>query len=223
MVKYAVGDFLSGPYFQQTIVATDTSGEQERVHIPSRFLFGRIPHALLENFEFWKVNGEGDVTLLEGVRRKKTRKSANGEIIEYIDPFFDYDIEIELDSTGCVVRRVDKDSTTSLLINPKITPFDSKLERVCRLLVRFESLSHVLLWSKESDGHLSIIEMPRLLSKFQPKNGKIYSLDQGGMFISDRHLSQVERFMRSLPVGLVVKIKLANFVYFAKSVNAAKN
>ena len=113
MVKYAVGDFLSGPYFQQTIVATDTSGE-ERVHIPSRFLFGRIPHALLENFEFWKVNGEGDVTLLEGVRRKKTRKSANGKIIEYVDPFFDYDIEIELDSTGCVVRRVDKDSTTSL-------------------------------------------------------------------------------------------------------------
>ena len=41
--------------------------------------------------------------------RRKTRKSANGEIIEYVDPFFDYDIEIELDSTGCVVRRVDKD------------------------------------------------------------------------------------------------------------------
>ena len=71
VVKYAVGDFLSDPYLQQTIVATDTSGGRERVHIPSRFLFGRIPHALLENFEFWKVNGEGDVTLLEGVRRKK--------------------------------------------------------------------------------------------------------------------------------------------------------
>ena len=70
VVKYAVGDFLSGPYFQQTIVATDTSGGKRGFISPADF-FGRIPHALLENFEFWKVNGEGDVTLLEGVRRKK--------------------------------------------------------------------------------------------------------------------------------------------------------
>ena len=114
--------------------------------------------------------------------------------------------------------------TTSLLINPKITPFDSKLERICRLLVRFESLSHVLLWSKESDGHLSIIEMPRLLSKFQLKNGKIYSLDQGGMFISDRHLSQVERFMRSLPGALLLENKIGKLCILCpkSSVGAAK-
>ena len=92
-----------------------------------------------------------------------------------------------------------KDSTTSLLINPKIVPFDSKLERICRLLVRFESLSHVLLWSKESDGH-SIIEMPRLLSKFQLKKWQtLFARSRGCLLAIDVYpLSDSSSFTRAL-------------------------
>ena len=157
MTKYSAGLFLSPSFHMQSIVATDSASGTARVHVPAYYLSGRIPDVLLEHFEFWKTE-EG---YLESVKKLKSRTLKSGEEVEFVDPFFDYDVEINVVNDQAVIRRINKDGPDNVLVNHKTCAPASVLERLVRLLSRFEAFSHVLMWADVNTTVIDIIEMPR--------------------------------------------------------------
>jgi hypothetical protein len=208
MTKYSAGLFLSPSFHMQSIVATDSASGTARVHVPAYYLSGRIPDVLLEHFEFWKTE-EG---YLESVKKLKSRTLKSGEEVEFVDPFFDYDVEINVMNDQAVIRRINKDGPDNVLVNHKTCAPASVLERLVRLLSRFEAFSHVLMWADVNTTVIDIIEMPRLLSKFKLRGDKLYSLDQSGMFVSDKRNSNIERFMQYLPHSILLENKVGKLV-----------
>ena len=85
------------------------------------------------------------------------------------------------------------------LINILDLPEDNEIFSLARVLTRLEDVSHILIWGKRqssSDGvgdyNITIIELPRLKVKFQPKKEtdgsvKLYLLDHSGWFVSSLH------------------------------------
>ena len=210
-VRYSAGMFLQMPFSMQSIVARDMSTEVTRIFIPPHFLEGRIPDVLLENFRFWKVEDTDGSSKLIGQKQISKRRLKNGSVVDFVDPFFDYELEIEL-GAETVVRRIEDErrATNKILLSIKSCEVDSRLTRLARLLVRFDTFSHTLLWMDESTSEFSLVEMPRLLCKFQPKGNRLYSLDQQGYFVSDVRNDNVLRYMKCLPHCILLENSCGN-------------
>lgn len=128
-----------------------------------------------------------------------------------------------------------------VLFNLTRVPDGTPLVRVARTLARIEDLSHVLAWSTDSSrlewasdamSHLSIIELPRLKLRFQPRRvalststgaeaeavTRLYVVDKAGWYVSDLNreldgsgaVSERHRLLAELLAGLPHSLILEN-------------
>ena len=76
-----------------------------------------------------------------------------------------------------------------LLLNLLRAPVDTSLYTLGLLLSRIENASHTLVWSHSAarageEAAISLVELPRLKTRFKCENGKLESLDYAGSWLS---------------------------------------
>ena len=183
--------------------------------VPSRFLWGLLPHVLLERYDFWQNAAvHGQPTTIIGLERTD-KPSTRLELRLYKDQ--------SMDESGyghsmayCIVRRVNLVSKqVHTLLNPLYAPPEGSLKVLANLLRRLDNLSHVLLWtlaavSKPNDKcSVDLVELPRVRLVFQAKihivqqEKKLYSMEYSGLFLTSKAIQSA--FLQGLPHAVMLE------------------
>ena len=116
VVRFAAGDLLDRPFGGcNVVVMGDVEGAAPRVRVFDTYLHGVLPSSLLENFVLWQ---DTDMGVITGEKRQRTRRTEAGAEVPFVDPFFDYGLEIRPTAGGgggggqSVAVRVDTDVVT---------------------------------------------------------------------------------------------------------------
>lgn len=146
----------------KSLVITREIKGKIQTFIPDRFLVGAVPTTLLEDYNFWQ---EEDDSLIGEYKPDYGFDSTKIGYIIRIKLFKDMD---KIDETGggwstafSVIQRVplvegsdpaeclvDESGEVHTLLNLLCAPGASPLKDLAKALVRLESLSHVLVWTK---------------------------------------------------------------------------
>jgi hypothetical protein len=214
---------------------TESEGDVEE-YIPYRSLYGLIPDALLECFQFWKTGSR----TLRGYPRSDTSigtswwddsmilvrlfDSENGSLSAFI-----VRVQLTLSPSGSECKRAGI-AHPMLLHNPLSTSSDCCLEQICVLMSQLDSCSHLLFWASVPTGipslfgvHLPVtnIELPRIKARFavdykvDPSDVtspiSIRSLDQDGWTVFSEGDSDplIRAYTSVLPHYLVLKNRYA--------------
>jgi hypothetical protein len=204
ITRFAIGDVKNGITGGKDVVITDQNEGEDglgpRMLLPGRVTNGIVPGALSESFDFWELKNSGDWI---GNKKKLTRQTQKGDVVPYVDAFYDYNVEVRFIKQGLTTAVVRTDvnpitlqETGRRLINLAVSNDKSSLE-IVRLLTQIESLSHILAWSKSienyedsfSDENLipDIIDCPRLRARFSVCRNddgsiRLYLVDSGGKY-----------------------------------------
>ena len=83
---FAAGDFLQKPSGGHDVLIYDQSEKSStgtRLLLKGRCLSGTLPGALIEGFDFWENQGDGNISeiagVIEGKKTVKTRVNEKGE------------------------------------------------------------------------------------------------------------------------------------------------
>jgi hypothetical protein len=189
----------------------------EQIFIPSRYLYGTLPDSLLDYYAFWQNK---DDSLTGYITRKDGYFSAASELFVQIVKSGSADsIGFGFcNAQALVTRRSETDVGTDnwLHLVNSLTVFSSYVQFIpendlaenaqrywtddantshalLRTLLRLESLSHILLWSRSvgqtsMSASIDLIEMPRLRLTFERKSVgsefRYYCVEQPGFFLS---------------------------------------
>ena len=201
-------------------------GEQ---YIPSDYLRGLIPDAILEKYRIYQEN--------EKPWRVLRCYPLTDEGREEDDP--DHMIEVKLIKVskvpalgirgwcGLIRKRFKAASRKPWhLLNLLFAREGSPLHSLARTLVRLEDLSHVLAWSEadprvqQPDPSIDLIEMPRLLLSFTVRRGAdgsraLWSLDHAELSIPigppSTARSQAAKLLAPMPHSLLLATKNQEF------------
>eukprot|EP01084_Bolivina_argentea_P028079 52224_1 len=101
----------------------------------------------------------------------------------------------------------------SLVYAPKGSP----LLDLANVLTRIESPSHILVWtermitSPDDVCTVNLIELPRLRMVFKAREGRLYSMEHDGMFISNSRSNGVSKLVDGLPNSLILENEMGEF------------
>ena len=236
---FSAGDFLQSASGGHNVLIYDQSEKDSsgtRLLLQGGYLSGVIPGSLIEGFDFWENQGDGEystkVGSIEGRKTVKTRVNEKGDKVPFIDPFFNYSLEIQPSKPGkggAKIARIDKDpatlkTTARRLVNLKEASQGSLRFEIVRLLTQVESLSHVLAWTKSVDDVSAahsmddtdlvpdLIELPRLRLRFRvaldasTNEMQLFVVDRGGTYV----LNDRSHVNPSLTKGLPRCLLLSN-------------
>ena len=166
--------------------------------LPSHVTNGIVPGAIAESFDFWELKRTGN---WKGHRRVQRIDNERGEKIDFVDPYYNYNLEVRQMGTSAAVVRQDMDQVTleisgRRLINLTNSCIKASTE-IVRLLTRIESLSHILAWSSSSEyesafhnGNVvpELVELPCLRVSFHVVHlddgeVRLYVIDSGGKYV----------------------------------------
>jgi Ca2+-binding EF-hand superfamily protein len=145
---------------------------------------------------------------------------ANAEAIAELEMLGAADDDSDDESTGglaapTLVRQLSERQNQAVLLNLLHTPPGSLLHRMCNVLTRVEDVSYILAWTSSAvervndDVQVSLIELPRLKLKFQPRRDRhgvvrLYSLDHEGLYVSDYRDTHIDRLVEGIPHCLLM-------------------
>ncbi|CAE7946614.1 unnamed protein product, partial [Symbiodinium sp. KB8] len=154
--------------------------------VPSRFLRGLVPSALLERYSFWRSDGAPD-----------SAGCLTGDELRPCDGPTRLQVTLCRSTTGvsATVRRVclkpspgpyyswdtDDSKAAEVLVNLR----HSSALKFASLLARIEDLSHILAWSSEKGGRVRRIEFPRLWLSFQEHGGHLHCEQHSGFWLAE--------------------------------------
>ncbi len=101
----------------------------------------------------------------------------------------------------------------SLMYAPKGSP----LLDLANVLTRIESPSHILVWTERLITSpvdvctVDLVELPRLRMVFKAREGRLYSLEHDGMFISNSRSKGVAKLVEGLPNSLILENEKGEF------------
>lgn len=87
----------------------------------------------------------------------------------------------------------------------------SPLAALVEYLRRIEDLAYCRVWTKSIISRpgqkcsIDVVELPRLNLKFALRNGRLFSNDHIGMFVSNRRYENISRLIRGLPHSIVLE------------------
>eukprot|EP00755_Sulcionema_specki_P014189 Sspe_Gene.56011::Locus_30819_Transcript_1_1_Confidence_1.000_Length_7199::g.56011::m.56011 len=243
--RHAAGNATSNLGTSQCCVLSRTkfaagniSGTRE-TFVPSRLLCGLIPDALLETHVFFqdehdtlrgypKKEDTGDdstrhtshvlmVTLHNGELRG-VDTSTVARVVRYADstrcPRSATSAEMAVDSASGAQGASVEDSEL-LLLDPLHAPRGTPLHSLARVLMRIESLSHVLVWTRDLSTNptaplsIDLVQLPRLKLTFTARveDGvtRLYSLDHSNLFVSNRLPKSLQQLIDGLPHSLLLQ------------------
>ncbi|CAE7697283.1 unnamed protein product [Symbiodinium sp. CCMP2456] len=154
--------------------------------VPSRFLRGLVPSALLERYSFWRSDGAPD-----------SAGCLTGDELRPCDGPTRLQVTLCRSTTGvsATVRRVclkpspgpyyswdtDDSKAAEVLVNLR----HSSTLKFASLLARIEDLSHILAWSSEEGGRVRRVEFPRLWLSFQEHGGHLHCEQHSGFWLAE--------------------------------------
>jgi len=210
----------------------DAVGPEEL--IPSRFLFGVLPDALLDDFEIWRSTK--DPHLLKGYPRAGRPQIHFLNIV--VEPIEAGEGEGEQHSDGgapslsrcratitrwplkllseVVCAAVNSSHPDCMqLMRLGAAPRGSVLRRLAHWCARLDTPAQVLAWSDSATqrselGRISVIHFNRLGVSFVPRAGvdgvvRLHSKDHAGKFVSDRFSDAVKTQMAGLSTSVVLE------------------
>lgn len=170
-----------------------------QTYVPSRFLAGLVPAALVERYVFWQ-NEDDSILGYEKAIKESIDDSDDGDVPEPVGedvPGTRLKISLtkdNFDKTGfcnsaaeALIQRIpvlgvdqeiernDSNRRVMTLLNILSAPPSSLLKRIGMLLSRLDNLAHVLVWSTETvkSAHspctIDYIELPRVNLSFKAK------------------------------------------------------
>jgi len=222
------------------------SHDEMQTFLPSRFLRGLIPVVLLDEYEFWQSPDNSLTGYPKVKSQSKIPTFLRVEFLEIDgDPFGtgnDNDVEPanddEKDADPIInsgpqkrkdlvrvcrcpqdesqVNSVDITGKTLFLMNILYAREDTSLSLVADFLVRFEDLSHVLVWTSTEVYYpwdpctIDLIEMPRLKISFTIKSDsygrfRLFSNDQEGMFLSRPKSLSLRNILKGVPQAILLE------------------
>eukprot|EP00439_Symbiodinium_sp_Y106_P063482 s1679_g9.t2 len=157
-----------------------------QLFMPSRFLLGLVPSALLERYSFWRSDGAPD-----------SAGCLTGDELQPCDGPTRLQVTLCRGKMGvsATVRRVclkpssgpyhswdaDDSKAAEVLVNLR----HSSSLKFASLLARIEDLSHILAWSSEEGGRVRRVEFPRLWLSFQEHGGHLYCEQHSGFWLAE--------------------------------------
>ena len=218
--------------------------------VPKRMLFGTLPDALLDSYNFWQnsddsltgyMQSKSEVYLSKSVLQIRLRKVGSGDSNGFcFSNAFGCVARIPINEDVPVGEVLDICEGTTYLLNPLALLFNfssnedsnSAINRsfsnncamvfgntfhsLLRLFLRLENLSHILLWSKNSDDGtgkvaVDVIELPRLRLTFERRvtpdgKNRYYCVEQSGYYIAEVDpLREMGELINTLPNAVVLK------------------
>jgi len=199
--------------------------DDEQVFIPSRFMRGLVPAALLEDYEFWQCKDDsliGVPSQASTIRKSSSSSSCFLIRVKFLgDVGGDVAIIRNLEdnpfsvlSSGSLSMSIPTEYET--LLNLQTASPESTLGQLALFLQRIEDLSHCLVWTKskclqgDSKCTVDLVELPRLSLSFHvapAREGgfRLFSHDHMGMFISNRRNEHIGRLFRGISFSILLE------------------
>jgi hypothetical protein len=179
--------------------------------LPSRFLAGILPDGLIEGYDYWQRQTDD---ALIGYQQPEFRKAAKfPSVIEItLKPAGDADESgfcMSLANARVVRRFEDTEQSAHTLVNLMYAEPGTLLAALRAVCCRIDNLSNVLAWTKTSvDGpsaSVDLIEFPRLRLSFTVKDGKLWSDDHSGCFVSSFRSDEINSLLGGIPNSILLE------------------
>eukprot|EP00755_Sulcionema_specki_P008255 Sspe_Gene.40443::Locus_19530_Transcript_1_1_Confidence_1.000_Length_7240::g.40443::m.40443 len=213
--------------------AGNLSGCRE-TFVPPRLLHGLLPDALLDTHVFFqdekddlrgypmKVGNDNEddepshlllVTLHEKPGVGGVDTSTVARVLRYSDPSLCHGKGHEAKAT----LKAGVEDGVLLLLDPLHAPKGTPLHSLARVLMRVESLSHVLVWTRDLEADpaaptplsIDVVQLPRLKLSFTAREEggvtRLYSLDHSNLFVSNRLTDTLLRLIDGIPQSLLLQ------------------
>ena len=229
--RYQAGNVDEVVPYTETLVIHRQSSQGQQMFVPSALLYGLVPHALLDHFLFWQVQGvEGRGGHLVGEPKedapyafglKLTMEdegtSEDGSVVserETREERWDVTIrQVEVDEEGEMEEQKGEEGT--YLVNLLSSTRNDRLHRLVQILTRIEDIAHILVWSSSPPSssalHITRVELPRLKLSFSPRlddytgEVRLYSSDHAGFFLTDYRDEALTSLLAPLPFSVLLE------------------
>lgn len=184
-------------------------------HIPSRYLYGLLPTALLEQYVMWQATASG---LIVGSLRASAATPTELRIKLLLRGSPDTkgfgtagaDAHVERVPVEAVGAALAAQSVPPMvLLNALVAPSGTLLNRLMRVLTRIETLSHILFWRPVAapiGSPPTRIELPRLNLTFELREqGRYYCDADATLFISDQATPRIAALIRGMPASVLMQ------------------
>ena len=202
------------------------------IYIPSEFLLGNIPDAIIESFDFWKskiTNDNNQSIIINGYFKKIKQSSSSWKNLK---EWWGENIIIQIEFLNNnyndpIIRKKsihnDHDHDKFVLLNPLHCKKDSCFFNLIKEFIQLESISHMLIWSQSQafsneQVHIDRIEFPRLGFRIEARkklsnnnNGgdlitRFYSIDHDDLFLTQNlNNKRILNFTQSLIHGMILQ------------------
>ena len=224
------GGYVAEPHFEQGSVEHGTywtpssslvitrnikKAIGKQTYIPARLLFGVVPDALLQEYEMWQSEDDNLIGHQREAFRSRAAKPSRlemnlqkiggddvsgfccSEATAVITKVFEEDSTGDAEEPAPEVDSVESHMLINLLYRSDLAP----LRRICS---RIDNMAYVLAW-KTSDGPSPVdrIDFPRIQISFEIKNGRMFSVEHPGYFISDFRSRELDDLLRGIPNALL--------------------
>jgi hypothetical protein len=228
--------------------------ENHQFFIPSRLLFGTIPDVFLEYYAFWQnkddslsgylVKKDGYFTSTECLSVQLIKSGAEDRagfgfsnasalISRPIDNDSDGSSWVHLVNTNLVFRMYSNRDSISDIKSVSVKFWggdDFTLHAVLRSILRLESFSHCLFWSKSvgqdsMNATIDLVELPRLRLTFERRKGegneyRYYCLEQTGFYIANcSNLPVIHKIVKDFSTGIILKNDLGEYLLLLSSLS----
>ena len=179
--------------------------------IPTRFLTGILPDGLIDGYIFWQRNTDDAIL---GYQKPGFRAAAKfPSVIEAtLHASGDADASgfcMSLANARVVRRFEDTEGTEHTLVNLMYAEPGTVLAALRAICCRIDNLSNVLAWSTASaDGSSAVVdllEFPRLRLSFTVADGKLWSNDQSGYFVSNFRSDEINSLLGGIPNSILLE------------------
>jgi hypothetical protein len=225
--------------------------QNQQTYVPARFLYGSLPDVLLEYYAFWQNTDDslsGNVIKKDGYFA-----SSSTIFIQLVKSGQADTSGFGFSPASALVTRRENDSLPDEsgswlhLINPYVlfhaysgrsdsqlhesksltTKFwngdDMNHHALIRCILRLESLSHILFWTKSAgkdsmNATIDLIELPRLRLTFERKvveenQSRYYCIEQAGYYLTScNNFPVVKNILSDLNAGIALKNDLGEHV-----------
>ena len=224
ITRFSAGNFFTPSFGGNNVLITDQNNGEDglgpRTYLLPETTNGTVPCAISESFDFWELKRTGN---WKGHRRVQKILNEKGEYIDFVDSYYDYDLEVRGSGGSTAIVRKDTDPVTLTYSGRRLVNLaESKLKAstdIVRLLTQIESLSHILAWSTSGDYENAfddnnlmpdLIELPRLRVSFSVAylddgNVRLYVVDSGGKYVMSEQENEVNpQLLKGIPCSLLL-------------------
>ena len=174
-------------------------------YLPARFLLGILPDALLAEYSWWQREDENVIGYQHEAFKKLAKVPSHIDVTLRKSGKPDPSGFCGSGAAGLITRTYSDGSSAHRLIN--LAHGDQQLASLRQFCCRIDNLSHVLAWSQSSQANsVDLVEFPRLRLSFRVgADGRLFSVDQSGFFVSNHRTPALVELLTGLPNALLLE------------------